>query len=215
MKLLNIFNTTTWVYIAVVGLLCGSTYYFYKQSKQLDKQVGNLTSDKVALLSNNNKLEEENRVLTLTVDEFQNSNDKLIQLLDSVTSVKKVKKQSIHYALVAEAEVNITEKAHVPLPEVVAGIDSTLCDFVTTFDLNELTKIEIGRVADSSYVHTDISDRLYFWIGDKKVYRNKRKNFFDRLVHLDFKKDVVFTWVMSHDNKEYIKYPDIRVLKLK
>ena len=220
-NILNIFNKVftvpNMIMLGLIGTLSVGTVYLYKQNHKLDSAIGTLQSDKFALLEDTFKLGKSNRILNLTVQEFQNSNNILIQKLDSVATELKINKSKLNYALAAATKIEVV--ATTPAEPIIqvpeCNIDSTFCDFNVLFDLNEFTKIEVGRINDQYFTKTDISDNLYFYIDDKKVYRNKRKNFFDRLFHSDFKRDLVYDYQLKNDNVEYIEFNEVHVLKFK
>lgn len=145
---------------------------------------------------------ENNRTLQLTIDQFKSTNDSLVAKIRDVQKQLKIK------------DKNIKTITHV---EEVLKHDTTVIVKNNNFDVvikpNELTTIEIIK-QDSILNHKlDIQNDQTLFITSKKIYRKNYKNWFNRLIHFDFKKRLIYEYRINNTN-ELINVQNTRIIEL-
>lgn len=189
--------------VVVTAYLGLSNITLRSKVNRLDEELGdarNNIESYQAILSNK---QNENRVLKLSIEDFKQSKDSLI------TELSKTKDQ-----------LKIKDKK---LKEVV-GMSTVLTDtlirtitvdknFSVELQSNPLTTIKINRVDSVLTCIPEIYNHQDLFITEDKVYRKKYKNWFQRLLHFDFKKDKVETYKIINSN-DLIRVLDTRVIKI-
>lgn len=147
--------------------------------------------------------------LELKLSDFQHSNDKLIQNIDSTSKALKIAKNDLKQASAVKTSIDttFTEK-------IIRDTINSNCDFVLDKKLNAETTIDIKSIGDSISIKLKIDNIQYLYIYSKKEYRNYRKNWLSRLFHWDWKKDMVFRYEIKNSNP-LIEVTDIRVINIK
>lgn len=149
------------------------------------------------------KVENNNIVLRLTVEDFKKSKDSLIVELKKQAKELKIKEKQLK--TVASIETQISDTTVQELPKV----DN--CDFCVELKPNQLTTIKVSRV-DSTLTHVlDIRNRQDLFIDEKEVWRVK--GFFRRLFSLNFKKDKLSNYQIINTNP-LIKTIETRVINI-
>ena len=179
----------------------------------MDQQIGYLTN-------NNNYYSglaysniESNRVLKLNINDLSTSNDKMIQSIDSTRKALKIAKNDLKSASRVSTVIKDTFRIEIPVIDTI-NIRENVCDFKVTKKFNDQTIITAERKLNYIDIIPDISNDQDLIISSKKEYRNKRKNFFDRLIHFDFKKDKITRYDIINSNKEYIKFSEVRIIEI-
>ena len=152
------------------------------------------------------KEKEKNIALRLTIDELNNSKDSIINELAKFKKKKKIKteKPGDTYVHVG-GDIDVSDTSKIK-NDVGFKLDTTIV-------FNEQTKSHI-KIDSTGLVNSlDINFGMNFSINGVLVYKNKRKNWFDRLVHLDYKKkpEIKYNYEFTNDA---IKPKDIRVVVL-
>lgn len=145
-----------------------------------------------------------NSVLRFKVEDLQYSNDTLLQRIDSVSKELKIRPKDIKTAMVSQTEL-VVEKT-----EPVIVNDS--CEFKAEYKPNELTVIKLELKDDSLKYSLKILNDQYLYISSKRTWKNKRKNFFNRLTHLDFKKVTLYKYDIVNTN-DLITVGETRVVE--
>ena len=107
-----------------------------KLSAGLETAQNNIESYE-GILSNNI---EKNRTLTYTVQQLQNSNDKLIQQLDSVIQNNKIKASKVNTAATQTQEIIVTTNRGVK--EESIQINTPTKHYKDSIQFNEYTKVQ-------------------------------------------------------------------------
>ena len=145
-----------------------------------------------------------NNTLELTIQEYKNSNDSLIKVINDQQEKLKIKDNQLYQIASTETVIRDTIVEKIPINDT---------DFTIELKPNQLTTITVSR-KDSIFTHTmEILNRQDLFIYTKKVYRNQYKNFFQRLIHFDFKKDKVNRYQIVNSN-DLIKVIDTRVINI-
>lgn len=168
--------------------------------KELTRSINNASTwENIANsnIDNNNTLE-------LTIQEYKNSNDSLIRIINDQQEKLKIKDNQLHQVTSTETVIRDTIVEKIPINDT---------DFTIELKPNQLTTITVSR-KDSIFTHTmEILNRQDLFIYTKKVYRNQYKNFFQRLIHFDFKKDKINKYQIVNSN-DLIKVIDTRVINI-
>lgn len=156
-----------------------------------------------------NEKEAQNTVLLFTAEELKNSNDDLLQQLDSVINANKIKINNINTAATQTQIVYVNDSKGVQGDLIEILKDTTYNDSIK---YNDLTTVyyTIGR--DTVNVGINLQNTQYLTTYKKKQYKNK-KNFFKRLITLDFKKEYKYEYKIINTN-DLIKTSNVRVVEI-
>lgn len=168
--------------------------------KELARSINNASTWENIANSNN----ENNNTLELTIQEYKNSNDSLIRIINDQQEKLKIKDNQLRQITSTETIIRDTIVEKIPINDT---------DFTIELKPNQLTTITVSR-KDSIFTHTmEILNRQDLFIYTKKVYKNQYKNFFQRLIHFDFKKDKINRYQIVNSN-DLIKVIDTRVINI-
>lgn len=205
-KLLNFINIlkNNFQTIAVIIIMMLTAFLFI-QHKQLE--VTRNTLDKVSsnyefYMNKCSNVEEQNKVLQLNIEEYKETKDSLIQEIKTTQKKLKIKDKELQQTQAQKQEIK-----H----------DTTIIvrsnDFKLEIKPNSLTSIIINK-KDSILTHTlDIKNQQTLFITNKRVYRNKYKNWFTRLLHFDFKKKNDIRYQI-HNSNDLIQITDSRMIEV-
>lgn len=153
---------------------------------------------------------EKNRALTYTVQQLQNSNDKLIQQLDSVIQNNKIKLSKVGTAATQTQEIIVTTNRGVK--EESIQINTPTKHYKDSIQFNEYTKVQYDISEDTVSIGLDIRNTQYLYTYKKKEWKNK-KSFFKRLLTLDFKKQWKHNYEIVNTN-DIIRTSNVRVIEI-
>lgn len=190
--------------ITIVLIYFGvSNYTLRSKVNKLDNELG-ISKSNIEYYQNaltNSK--EENRVLQLNINDFKSSNDSLINELNKTKDQLKIK----------DSELKSVSRISTILTDTITDTITVDRDFYVELKSNELTTIKINRKEGQITCIPEIYNHQDLFIIEEKVYRNKYKNWFQRLIHFDFKKDKVENYKIINSNN-CIRVLDTRVIKL-
>ena len=190
--------------ITIVLIYFGiSNYTLRSKVNKLDNELG-ISKSNIEYYQNaltNSK--EENRVLQLDINDFKSSNDSLINELNKTKDQLKIK----------DSELKSVSRISTILTDTITDTITVDRDFYVELKSNELTTIKINRKEGQITCIAEIYNHQDLFIIEEKVYRNKYKNWFQRLIHFDFKKDKVENYKIINSNN-CIRVLDTRVIKL-
>ena len=205
-KLLNFINIlkNNFQTIAVIIIMMLTAFLFI-QRKQLE--VTRNTLDKVSsnyeyYMNKCSNVEEQNKVLQLNIEEYKETKDSLIQEIKTTQKKLKIKDKELQQTQAQKQEIK-----H----------DTTIIvrsnDFKLEIKPNSLTSIIINK-KDSILTHNlDIKNQQTLFITNKRVYRNKYKNWFTRLLHFDWKKKNDIRYQI-HNSNDLIQITDSRMIEV-
>lgn len=147
-------------------------------------------------------------VLKLDMAKLAQENDKLVQKIDSVRKENKIKAKDVHTAATQTQIIYVNDSKGVQGDIIEILKDTTYTDSI---QYNPLTKIHYSIGKDSVWVGLDIKNTQYLYVYKKKEYKNK-KNFFKRLVTLDFKKQMKYKYKIINTN-DIIQEDSVRVIE--
>lgn len=192
-----------------VALLLGWSIMLHRQNKKLSERLETAFNNIEAyqgMVSNNEK---DKLTLQLTIQDMQESKDRLLQQLDSVRAANKIKPSALTSAATQIQHVNVNGGKGVQGDLTVILKDTTYTDSIT---YNPLTKVyyTIGR--DTVDINIDLQNTQYLYTYKHKEYKNK-KSFIKRLFTLDFKKVVKSKYEIVNTNN-LINTSDVRVIEI-
>ena len=190
--------------IIVFSLLFINNIRLQNKVNSLDKELARSINNASTWENIANSNIDNNNTLELTIQEYKNSNDSLIKVINDQQEKLKIKDNQLHQVTSTETVIRDTIVEKIPINDT---------DFTIELKPNQLTTITVSR-KDSIFTHTmEILNRQDLFIYTKKVYRNQYKNFFQRLIHFDFKKDKVNRYQIINSN-DLIKVIDTRVINI-
>ena len=190
--------------IIVFSLLFINNIRLQNKVNSLDKELARSMNNASTWENIANSNIDNNNTLELTIQEYKNSNDSLIKVINDQQEKLKIKDNQLYQIASTETVIRDTIVEKMPINDK---------DFTIELKPNQLTTITVSR-KDSIFTHTmEILNRQDLFIYTKKVYRNQYKNFFQRLIHFDFKKDKVNRYQIINSN-DLIKVIDTRVINI-
>lgn len=188
----------------LIGLLVLNNIRLQKKVNALDKEVAIATSNVQAWMDIANDNKDDARVLQLTLDDYRYANDSLIQVTKDQQKKLKIKDKQLNQLSSTETVIRDTITQTIPIEQR---------DFCVELTPNQLTTIKVER-KDSILVHSmEIFNHQDLFIYEKKVWRRNYKNWFQRLIHFDFKKDKIKNYQIVNSN-DLIQVLDTRVINI-
>ena len=197
---------------AVLGLLmafCLASGIFYhnkanRLSEELKMANNNIEAYQDALYG----AQQASGVLRLDVKKLSEYNDKLVQQIDSIRKIQKVKKNEIQVAATQKQILNVNKSKGVGGDIITIIKDSTYKD---SLQYNPLTKVYYTIGKDSVNIKLDVQNTQYLYVYKHREYKNK-KNFFKRLITFDWKKKDVYKYNI-HNTNDILKEDSIRIIE--
>ena len=147
-------------------------------------------------------------VLKLDMTKLSESNDKLIQQLDSVREKNNIKSSGLETAATQTQSILVSDNKGVQGDLVEILVDDVYEDSI---QYNDLTSVYYCIARDSVKMTIDLKNTQYLYTYKTREYKNK-KNFFKRLFTLDFKKVDRYKYTIVNTN-DLLKESDIRIIQ--
>ena len=179
-----------------------------KQNKKLSEGLEMAQNNIEAYQGVINASQQANNVLKLDLTELQQYNDVLLHRIDSVMEERDIKKKNVSTAATQTQSVLVNKSKGVRGQVIVNNKDSILTDSIK---YNDLTKVFYTISKDSIDIKLDIRNTQYLYVYKKREYKNK-KNFFQRLFTLDWKKVTKYKYEIINTN-DLIKEDSVRVIE--
>lgn len=190
--------------IIAFSLLFINNIRLHNKVNSLDNELANALSNSKAWENIANSNNENNNTLELTIQGYKNSNDSLIRIINDQQEKLKIKDNQLRQITSTETIIRDTIVEKIPINDT---------NFTIELKPNQLTTITVSR-KDSILTHTmEILNRQDLFVYTEKVYRKQYKNFFQRLIHLDFKKDKINRYQIVNSN-DLINVTDTRVINI-
>lgn len=197
---------------AILGLLtafCLASGIFYRNkanrlSEELKMANNNIEAYQDALYGS----QQASGVLRLDVKKLSEYNDKLVQQIDSIRKIQKVKKNEIQVAATQKQILNVNKSKGVGGDIITIIKDSTYKD---SLQYNPLTKVYYTIGKDSVNIKLDVQNTQYLYVYKHREYKNK-KNFFKRLITFDWKKKDVYKYKI-HNTNDLLKEDSIKIIE--
>lgn len=180
------------IYIILLLLSLVYTTSLRKQNRTLSDDLANRINNIEAYEGMLNDANIKNNVLRLDMASLHNSNDNLLQKLDSVKKELKISDKALRTAIAQQTTIEVSDK------DTITINDS--CEFTKTFKPNDLTVLNIEYRNDSLAYKLKISNDQYIYIYGDRDWRNKNKKFFKRLFTWDWKKITYYKYEVVNTN---------------
>lgn len=146
-------------------------------------------------------------VLQMDMSKLKNSNDKLIQQLDSVREKSKIKNTTLITAATQKQTILVSKSKGVRGNLITILKDSIYNDSIK---YNDLTKVIYTIGKDTVNIQLNMSNTQYLYTYKTREYKNK-KNFLKRLFTFDFKKVDRYKYSIVNTN-DLLKESEIRII---
>lgn len=205
-KLLNFVNIIkNNFHIIAVTIIMMLTAFLFIQNNKL--KVTRDTLDKVQsnyeyYMNKSSNVEQQNRVLQLTIEDYKETKDSLINEVKTTQKKLKIKEKELQQTQLQKQEIKHDTT-------VIVKSDN----FQLEIKPNSLTSIIINK-QDSLLTHKlSIKNTQTLYVTNNRVYRNKYKNWFVRLLHFDWKKKNNVEYQI-HNSNDLIEITDSRMIEL-
>lgn len=148
-----------------------------------------------------------NNVLKLDIETLQDQNDKTLQKLDSVREELKIKSKHVS-AAATQTQVLDVNKSKGVRGDLLTILKDTV--YNDSIQYNDLTKVKYTIGKDTVSIGIKLQNEQFLYIYNTREYKNK-KNFFQRLFTLDFKK-VTKTKYEVYNTNDLVNTGDVRVV---
>lgn len=188
--------------VFIIGIFAAFVVLQHNQLKNKNKEIDRLNNNILYYQEQQDTLQNDNRVLRLTVDEFKDSKDSIVQQLNNVRKELNIKDKQLEQAQ-SQTQQIIVDTAIVVKEN----------NFKEVIRPNELTSIIIAKTDSILTAKIDIKNTQTLFLSSKKVYKRQYKNWFRRLLKFDFKKQRVYRYTIKNSN-ELIKVTDTKLITL-
>lgn len=198
-------NIINCIYKVAVIISIGLTAICFTQQKkinQLDHKIALTNSNYEYYQSKVNGLEDDNRTLQLTVDQFKQSNDSILNECNKLQKELNIKDKNLDHVQVIITQVK---------DSVEKKVDSNILNFKEDLKLNPLTTITVQRKDSILTASLKLFNQQTLFVETKKEYRNKYRNGWSRFWHFDYKKDIIKRFKI-HNSNDLIQVTDTRVV---
>lgn len=191
------------VTLSIISLLTVAIFILNNQLNKKDIEINRLYNNIQAYEQIASGKEDDNRVLQLTINDLNNSNDSLLQELQQVKEKLNVKNKNLVQAQVINTVIRDTITKVITLDK----------NFNEELKLNPLTTIKVTRTDSILTAKIDIQNQQILFIEEKKVYKNKYKNGWIRFWHFDWKKIRVRKYQIQNSNP-LIRVTNTRIVEI-
>lgn len=150
-----------------------------------------------------------NNVLQLDIETLHQQNDKLLNQIDSVRKKLKIKPKEIKTAA-TQTQTLVVNGGKGVEGDLIEILKDTI--YTDSIKYNDLTTVYYTIGKDTVNIGLDLQNTQYFYIYQKKEYKNK-KSFLKRLFTLDFKKVTKYKYDIQNTN-DLLNTTDVRVVEL-
>lgn len=190
------------VAVIIISIFAAIIFYQGKQIKEKNRQIDRITNNTLFYQEQLSDKDKEIRTLNLTIDEFKNTNDSIIQNIVNIQEELKIKDKELKQAQSQNQEINIDTT-------IVVGDK----DFEKEIKPNELTSLIIIKKDSILTAKISIQNAQTLFISNKREYKNQYKNWFRRLIHFDFKKRDVYKYQI-HNSNPLIEVKETRLITI-
>ena len=189
--------------VIVLAIFIAIFYLMFNKLKVKDAEIGRLNNNYLYYQELNQHNSENNRILQLTIDDFRQSKDSLINIIRDKQKELKIKDKQIKQTQIQQQVIKLDTTVIVNKKD----------NFDVVIKPNELTSIYISKKDSALNARIDISNTQILYVTNRKEYRNQYKNWFSRLIHFDFKKDVNYKYQIYNSN-DLIKVESTRIIEI-
>ena len=204
-------------YKTLLNAICGLLIAFCIASGIFYRNKANRLSQELKMANNNieayqdaqNGAQQASGVLRLDMKKLKDYNDKLVQQIDSIRNIEKLKSKEIQVAATQKQIINVNKSKGVGGDIITILKDSVYND---SLQYNNLTKVYYTIGKDSVNIKLDVQNTQYLYVYKHREYKNK-KNFFKRLITFDWKKKDVYKYKI-HNTNDILKEDSIRIIEV-
>ena len=193
---------------ALLALSVGYGTIVHKQNKSLSESLELAQNNVEAYQDMLSDSQQAVGVLKLDMTKLSESNDKLIQQLDSVRKENKIKSSGLETAATQTQSILVSSNKGVQGDLVEILVDDIYEDSIK---YNDLTSVYYCISRDSVQMTIDMKNTQYLYTYKTREYKNK-KSFLKRLFTLDFKKVDKYKYTIVNTN-DLLKESDIRIIQ--
>ena len=193
---------------ALLALSVGYGTVVHKQNKSLSESLELAQNNVEAYQDMLTDSQQAVGVLKLDMTKLSESNDKLIQKLDSVRKENKIKESGLETAATQTQSLLVSSNKGVQGDLVEILVDDVYEDSI---QYNDLTSVYYCIARDSVKMTIDLKNTQYLYTYKTREYKNK-KSFLKRLFTLDFKKVDKYKYTIVNTN-DLLKESDIRIIQ--
>lgn len=188
--------------VIVISILTAILFYQYDQLQKKNLEIDRVTNNYEFYMKQTAESIQQNQVLQLTLNEYKETKDSLIQKIKATQKKLKIKEKELSQVQIQEQEI---------VHDTTVVVKSN--DFEVEIKPNSLTSIIISRKDTLLKHRLDIRNSQTVFVGQKKIYKRQYKNWFQRLLHFDFKKKTIYKYQIDNSNK-LIKIENTRIVEL-
>lgn len=188
--------------VIIITILAAICFYQNNQLNIKNREIDRIANNYLYYEQLATQQQDNNRVLQLTIDDFKETKDSLIQEVRATAKKLKIK----------EKELKQVQKQQQTIVHDTTVVVRTP-DFNVEIKPNNLTSIIISKRDTLLTHHLDIHNSQSLFIQTKKQYKRTYKNWFARLLHFDFKKRTHYQYQI-HNSNELIKIDNTRIIEL-
>ena len=195
-------NNFQTIAVVVIMMLTAFLFIQHKELEQTKNVLDKVNSNYEYYMNKCSNVEEQNKVLQLDIKEYKETKDSLIQQIKATQKKLKIKDKELQQTQTQKQEIK---------HDTTIIVKSN--DFKLEIKPNSLTSIIINK-KDSILTHAlDIKNQQTLFITNKRVYRNKYKNWFTRLLHFDWKKKNDIRYQI-HNSNDLIQITNSRMIEV-
>ena len=188
--------------VIVISILTAILFYQHDQLQKKNLEIDRVTNNYEFYMKQTAESIQQNQVLQLTLNEYKETKDSLIQKIKATQKKLKIKEKELSQVQIQEQEI---------VHDTTVVVKSN--DFEVEIKPNSLTSIIISRKDTLLKHRLDIRNSQTVFVGQKKIYKRQYKNWFQRLLHFDFKKKTIYKYQIDNSNK-IIKIENNRIVQL-
>ena len=181
----------------------------HSSNKKLSESLEQAQNNIEAYQDMINNSDSVNSVLQMDLKNLQNSNDKLIQQIDSVRQQSKIKKTSLTSAATQTQAIIVNKSKEITGKDLITILKDTT--YIDSIQYNKYTTVYYTIGKDTVNIGLNLKNTQYLYTYKQKEYKNK-KNFFKRLFTLDFKKVTHYKYKIINTN-DLLKTSDVRIIE--
>ena len=191
--------------IAVIIIMILTAFLFIQNDKlkTVNQRLDSVQNNYEYYMNKSSNVEDQNRILQLTIEDYKETKDSLINEIKTTQKKLKIKEKELYQTQIQKQEIKHDTTVIVKSP-----------NFTLEIKPNSLTSIIINK-QDSLLTHKlDIKNSQTLFVTNKRIYKNKYKNWFVRLLNFDFKKKNDIRYQI-HNSNDLIEITDSRMIELK
>lgn len=190
------------VAVIIISVLTAIVFLQHNQIEKKNKQIDKVTNNYLFYQEQYDCKDKETRLLKLNINEFKETSDSLIQHLNTVKKELKIKDKQLKQAQMQNQEIKL---------------DTTIIvkdnDFIKEIKPNDLTSLIIIKKDSILTAKLNIINEQSLFISSKREYKNVYKNWFQRLIHFDYKKRNIYKYQI-HNSNPIIKITKSRLIEI-